>query len=116
MPYDLKLADRIREYLSTIPSIKIEENEMFRGLTFMVNGKMCVSVSGDKLMCRFDPERNDEVAEKPGFENMIMKGRVYKGYGYIQPEGFKSKKDFNYWLNLCLDLSKKIPRSRPQRQ
>ena len=36
MPYDFKLADRIREYLSTIPSIKIEEKEMFRGLTFRI--------------------------------------------------------------------------------
>ena len=33
---------------------------MFRGLTFMVNGKMCVSVSGDKLMCRFDPQRTGQ--------------------------------------------------------
>jgi hypothetical protein len=112
MPYDLKLANRIREYLSSILKLKIEEKEMFRGLTFMVNGKMCISVSGDKLLCRFDPERNEEVAEKPGFENMIMKGRVYKGFGYIQPEGFKSKKEFEYWVNLCLEYNPKAKASK----
>ena len=112
MPYDLQLADRIREYLATRPSLKIEEKEMFRGLTFMVNGKMCACVSGDKLMCRFDPDRNDEVAERPGFENMVMKGKVYKGFGYIRPEGFKSKKDFNYWLDLCLEYNPKAKSSK----
>jgi len=106
MAYDSKLADRIREYLANHVQLEIEEKKMFRGLTFMVNGKMCVCVSGDNLMCRFDPELQEEMAEKPGFESMIMKGRVYKGYGYVRPEGFKSKKDFEYWLNLCLAYNK----------
>ena len=53
MAYDTKLADRIREYLAEIPNLKIEEKKMFRGLTFMVNGKMCINVSGENLMCRF---------------------------------------------------------------
>ena len=56
MAYDIKLADRIREYLIQFPKLKIEEKEMFRGLTFMINGKMCVCVSGENLMCRFDPD------------------------------------------------------------
>ena len=36
---------------------------MFSGLTFMVNGKMCVNVIGENLMCRFDPKLQEEVAE-----------------------------------------------------
>ncbi len=60
MAYDTKLAERIREYLNAIPRIRIEEKKMFRGLTFMINGKMCVCVSGENLMCRFDPVLQDE--------------------------------------------------------
>jgi hypothetical protein len=115
MPYDLAVADRIREYLAKVPKLQIEEKEMFRGLTFMVNGKMCISVSGDKLMCRFDPERNEEVAEREGFENMIMKGKVYKGFGYIQPEGFKTKKDFEFWIDLCLQYNPKAKSSKKKK-
>jgi hypothetical protein len=115
MPYDLAVADGIREYLAKIPKLHIEEKEMFRGLTFMVNGKMCISVSGDKLMCRFDPERNEEVAEREGFENMIMKGKVYKGFGYVEPHGFKSKKDFEYWINLCLEYNPKAKSSKKKK-
>ena len=55
MAYDKKLADRIREYLLQFPKLKTEEKKMFRGLAFMINGKMCINVSGENLMCRFDP-------------------------------------------------------------
>ena len=105
MPYNTKLADRIREYLLNFPKLKIEEKEMFRGLTFMINDKMCVSVSGDNLMCRFDPSLLEEAAEKPGFQPMIMKGKELKGYAYINPAGYESRKDFEYWINLCLDYN-----------
>jgi hypothetical protein len=104
MPYNEKLAARIRDTLAD--QRKVEEKKMFRGLTFMVNGKMCIAVSGDEMMCRFDPELQEEVAEKRGFRTMIMKGREYKGFGYVSQDAIKSKKDFDYWINLCLAFNK----------
>jgi isopenicillin N synthase-like dioxygenase len=106
MPYNASLVDRIREHLLNFPDLEIEEKEMFRGLTFMINGKMCISVSGENLMCRFDPALQGEVAELRGFEPMIMKGRQLNGYCYIAPEGFRSGKDFQHILQLCLDYNK----------
>ncbi|MBC8046889.1 MAG: TfoX/Sxy family protein [Fimbriimonadaceae bacterium] len=110
MAYDEKLADRIREALAHLP--EVEEKKMFRGVTFMVDGKMCVSVSGDEMMCRFDPALQETVAEKNGFRTMIMKGREYKGYGYISQAAIKSKKDFNYWIALALDYNKRAKASK----
>ena len=115
MAYDTKLAERIRQYLEKFPKLKIEEKEMFRGLTFMINGKMCVCVSGQNMMCRFDPALTEEVAEKNGFQPMIMKGKEYKGYCYIHPEGFKSKKDFEYCVNLCLDFNERAKSSKKKK-
>ena len=112
MNYDIKLADRVRQYLITIPDIDIEEKKMFRGLTFMVNNKMCVSVSGKNLMCRFDPELQDKVAGRKGFQTMIMKGSVYKGYCYVSPEGIQTIKDFEFWINLCLNFNGKAKSSK----
>jgi TfoX/Sxy family transcriptional regulator of competence genes len=112
MPYNEKLADRIREALQYLP--KVEEKKMFRGVTFMVNDKMCLSVSGDEMMCRFDPALQETVSEKKGFRTMIMKGREYKGYGYINQEGIKSKKDFDYWIGLSLDFNKRAKASKKQ--
>ena len=112
MPYDTNLADRIREYLIKFPNLKIEEKKMFRGLSFMVNDKMCVNVSGENLMCRFDPSLQEDIAERNGFQPMIMKGKELKGYCYVNPIGFKSKKDFEYWVNLCLDYNERAKSSK----
>lgn len=67
MAYDTQLADRVREYLAEFPKLDIEEKKMFRGLAFLVNGKMCVNISGQNLMCRFDPTQTEKLAEKLAF-------------------------------------------------
>ncbi|MBN8575388.1 MAG: TfoX/Sxy family protein [Cyclobacteriaceae bacterium] len=112
MAYDLKLADRIREYLADIPRIKVAEKVMFSGMSFLVNKKMCVNVSHENLMCRFDPERFDEISERPGFLPMVMRGKQLNGYCYVSPEGFKSKRDFQFWMQLCLDYNPKAKISK----
>jgi TfoX/Sxy family transcriptional regulator of competence genes len=116
MAYDTKLADRIREYLVNFTTGKIEEKKMFGGLGFMINNKMCINVSGENLMCRFDPERQEEVAEKEGFEPMIMKGKELKGYCYVDPSGFQSKKNFEYWMNLALSFNQKAKSSKKRKK
>lgn len=64
MAYNEIIADRMREALLDIP--KVEEKKMFRGITFMVDDKMCISVSGNEIMCRIDPLLHDELVEKNG--------------------------------------------------
>lgn len=115
MAYDIQLADRLRIYLAGFPRLKIEEKKMFSGLAFMVNGKMCVNVSNNNLMCRFNPALQEEVSEHHAFEPMIMKGKQLQGYCYVRPEGFKSKKDFEYWVNLCLAYNKEAQPSKKKK-
>jgi hypothetical protein len=115
MAYDIALEDRVREFLVEIPKIRIEEKRMFRGLAFLINGKMCINISQDRLMCRFDPELVEDVSEKKGYEVTKMGGRVLAGYCYVNPEGFKMKKDFEYWLKLCLDFNPKAKASKKKK-
>ncbi len=112
MPYDLKLADKIREYLRRFPELEIDEKKMFGGLAFMVNGKMCVNVSGQNLMCRFEPTLKEKLSKKPGYLPMLMKGKVYEGYCYVEPKGFRSRTDFEFWLDVCLDFNDKAKSSK----
>jgi len=116
MAYNLILAERIRKYLLTDTTLKVEEKKMFRGLTFMVNGKMCVSVSNNNLMCRYDPALQDKIAERNGFQPMIMKGRLYQGYCYVSKDGYKSKKDFEFWLHLCLAFNSNAKPSKSRKK
>jgi hypothetical protein len=82
----------------------------------MVNGKMCISVSSENLMCRFDPHLREEVAEKNGFHPMVMKGKELQGYCYGDPIGFNGKKDFEYWMNLCLDYNERAKSSKKSKR
>lgn len=112
MAYNEQLADRVREHLYEVGQMEVEEKRMFGGLAFLVNEKMCVNVSGPRLMCRFDPEKLEEVAEVNGFQPMHMKGRVYKGYCYVAEEAIRTKKDLAYWIDLCLDFNDKAKSSK----
>lgn len=113
MAYNEALADRLRETLQDLPSVV--EKKMFRGLTFMVNGKMCISVSGDDLMCRIDPALHDEAVEMNGCRPVLMKGREYKGFVYVSEEAFRSEKEYNYWINLCLEFNK-VAKASPKKK
>jgi len=42
----------------------VEEKEMFSGTCFMVNGKMCVGVSHDDLLCRIGAAQMEGALEK----------------------------------------------------
>lgn len=110
MPYDEKLADRIREALTG--QRKIEEKKMFRGMCFMVNGKMCVCVSADDMMCRVDPELYESLMERNGVRPMIHNGKTMKGFVYVSQDVIKSKKDFDYWIELSLEFNKKAKASK----
>jgi hypothetical protein len=63
-------------------------------------------------MLRFDPNRQEELSEKRGYETMLMKGKEYKGYCYIHPEGVRTKQEFEFFLSLCLDFNKFAKSSR----
>jgi TfoX/Sxy family transcriptional regulator of competence genes len=116
MAYDLNLADRIRAYLADVPGLDIEEKEMFKGVTFMVDGKMCVCVSGDEMMVRFDPALQDTFAEEEGFRSMVSGGRAYKGYGYISPDRIRSEKEFTFWMQQCLDFNPRAKASAKKKK
>jgi TfoX/Sxy family transcriptional regulator of competence genes len=106
MAYNEKLTNRVREALSHLP--QVEEKKMFRGVAFMVNGKMCISAGDDELMFRIDPVVYEEALKKKGTRPVIMKGREYKGYVYVNEKEIKTKKEFDYWVELALDFNKNI--------
>lgn len=110
MAYNEKLTNRIRESLAHLP--KVEEKKMFRGVAFMVNGKMCVTVCDDEIMCRIDPAIHEEAIQKKGCRTLKMKEREYKGYVYVNENNIKTKKDLDYWVGLALDFNKRAKTSK----
>ena len=110
MAYNEKLTIRIREALAGIP--KVEEKKMFRGITFMVDGKMCISVGDTRIMCRIDPALHEEAIQKKGCRAVEMRGRPYAGFVYVDEEVIKNGKDFSYWIGLALEFNKRAKASK----
>lgn len=84
---------------------------MMGGLTFMVNGKMCVGIIRDEMLCRIDPAIHDASIERTGCRTMDFTKRPMKGFIMVDDTGMKSKKDFDYWISLALDFNKQVKAS-----
>jgi TfoX/Sxy family transcriptional regulator of competence genes len=113
MAYNEDLANRIRERLVELPNI--EEKQMMGGLTFMYNGKMCVGIIKDELMCRIDPNFHETAVEKLGCRTMDFTNRPMKGYVMIDETGMSAKKDFDYWIDLSLAFNNQAKSSKKKK-
>ncbi len=113
MAYNEKLADRVRTALANRKAV--EEKKMMGGLTFMVNGKMCVGVLKDELMARIDPEAYEVALRRRGCREMNFTGKPMKGFVFVSPKGTGNKKDLDYWIDLALDFNKKARASKKRK-
>ena len=112
MAYSYELAARVRNYLSEVPGILITEKKMFGGLGFMVNDKMCINIMGERLMCRFDPQLEEEIAGKTGYLPMNMKKKPMRGYCLVEEAGYFEESDLSFWIELCLAFNDRAKSSK----
>ncbi|MGV3460577.1 MAG: TfoX/Sxy family protein [Flavobacterium sp.] len=117
MAYDDFTLHRIRDFFLE-KNADFFEKKMFGGICFMVDNKMCCASSIDKttgedrLMCRVGEEIFETVLEKNYVTPMDFTGKSMKGFIYVAEDGFKTKKDLEYWLQLCLDYNPKAKAGR----
>ena len=53
-------------------------------------------------------------AERTGCQPVVMKGRQYRGYVYVNTDAVKTKSALKYWVDLALNYNETIasPRQR----
>ncbi len=112
MSHNEQLLNRVRETLRG--QKKVVEKKMFGGITFMVNGKMCVGVYKDDLMARIDPSVYEKALKRKGCHEMRFTGKQMKGFVFVSPEGTKAKKDLEYWVGLAFEFNKVAKASKKQ--
>jgi TfoX/Sxy family transcriptional regulator of competence genes len=110
MAYSETLANRIRARFATLSNV--EEKKMMGGLTFMYNGKMCVGIIKDELMCRIDPEMHETAISRQGCRTMDFTKRPMKGYVMVDETGMATRGDFEYWIGLALDFNQSAKSSK----
>ncbi len=101
MPFDEKLAERIRQLLKVENrGFKLSEKKMFGGLAFMLDDKMCCGVLEDRLVARVGPEQYERMLKKPHVCPMDFTGRPLKGFVYIDAKGVRRDEQLQSWLSL----------------
>ncbi|SFE16498.1 Transcriptional regulator of competence genes, TfoX/Sxy family [Chitinophaga sp. CF118] len=114
MSYNEQLADRVREAVAGAGDI--EEKKMFGGMCFMVNGKMCICVRDEEIMCRISPEDYAASIEKTGCRPMIHGGKTMIGYIYVNEDAIRTKKEFDYWVKTSLAFNKDAKAAKPKKK
>jgi TfoX N-terminal domain len=90
------LLSRVRTALAPVPNV--QEKKMFGSTAFMVRGKLCISARAERIMCRIDPALHDVALERAGWQTVVMKGRQYRGYVYVEAEAVRTSRALKYWL------------------
>ena len=106
MDPDSALPARVRAALAGAPAL--QEKRMFGSAAFMVRGKLCITASADRIMCRIDPALVAAALEREGCHAVIMRGRPSRGYVYVYAAAVMSSGALKYWVDLALNYNKAI--------
>src|SRR5262245_5262254 len=105
MPFDEKLAERIRKILKKESSgFELDERKMFGGLAFMLDGKMCCGVLEDQLVARIGPEQGEKALKKPYVCPMDFTGKPMKGCVYVKARGITRDRELLSWLKQAISF------------
>ena len=109
MAFSEHLVERVRVRLKKANIT--DEKKMMGGLIFMVNGKMCIGVDIDKktgfdrLMVRVGKASHEQLVFKKGSKEMDFTGRTMRGFLFVDPDGFDSEEDLDFWVEKALEFN-----------
>jgi TfoX/Sxy family transcriptional regulator of competence genes len=98
-----QLVTRVRAALARAPGLK--EKRMFGGTAFMVRGRICVTARAERIMCRIDPALQAAALKRKGCRSVVMGGREYRGYVYVDAPSLKTKRALDHWVELALNYN-----------
>ena len=93
----------------------VDERTMFGCYCFFVDGKLCMGVKGEELLVRLPPDRHGEFQEMQNTRELSPGGGM-QGYFWVEPNGYATRAQWNFWLNEALAYNpqaKASPRRKP---
>lgn len=115
MPYDEKLANRIRDVLKGKP--RIAEKRMFGGIAFMHRDYMFVGIANRQLMVRVGVDAYEAALRSKYVHPMDFTGRPLKGYVYVDSEAIRTTGALSKWIEAGISFVKTLPtKKRPSKK
>lgn len=111
MAYDEGLAERVRDVIGARRGV--EEQRMFGGLSFLLNGHMCCGVLDDRLVLRLGDEAARDALENEHAAPMDFTGRPMKSMVYLSAAGVDDDAALRSWIERAVDfVSALTPKGR----
>lgn len=110
MPYDERLAERLRAALAGTRGLT--EKHMFGGLAFLVRGHMCCGVAGEDLVVRVGPLAYEAALARPHARPMDFTGRALTGFVYVGPRGTARQASLEKWVAQAAAFVRTLPVKR----
>jgi TfoX/Sxy family transcriptional regulator of competence genes len=107
MAFDQGLAQRVREQLAGTSGVT--EKQMFGGLSFLVDGNLCVGVLGEELMARVGPAATEAALARPGSRLFDMGGRPMKGWVNVRSDVLEADDALAGWVSDALAFVRTLP-------
>ena len=107
MAFDECLGQRLREHLAGTG--EVTERRMFGGLSFLVDGNLCVGVMGEQLIARVGPDATAAALERPGSRLFDFTGRPMKGWVTVEPGALEDDDALAGWVELALAYVRTLP-------
>jgi TfoX/Sxy family transcriptional regulator of competence genes len=107
VPYDERLAERIRELL---PAHGVTERKMFGGLAFLIGGNMAVAASHEGgVLVRVDPEEGERLAARTKASPMQMRGRAMGGWLRVDADDVRTTRQLRSWVERGTAYASSLP-------
>lgn len=116
MAYDPELADQVRDALSRL---ELEPNEhldavlMFGGLCFVLNGRILVGVSKERLLVRLGDEAMKDALDAGVAEEMINRGKPMSNFAFLGPSTWETDEELLRWIERSADFVRKFMMNKP---
>jgi TfoX/Sxy family transcriptional regulator of competence genes len=107
MAFDEGLGQRLREQLAGTG--EVTERRMFGGLSFLVDGNLCVGVMGERLIARVGLDATAAALERPGSRLFDFTGRPMKGWVTVEPGALEDDDALAGWVELALAYVRTLP-------
>jgi TfoX/Sxy family transcriptional regulator of competence genes len=108
MPYDLNLANRIRDLLQ--PHRNIIEKKMFGGVGFILQGNMACGILGNDLIVRVEPGNQAALLSLPFVRPFMGRpGKPMAGWILVTPDGVAADSDLQKWVEIGYKYASSLP-------
>ena len=107
MSYDEKLAERIRTNLKLKRGMV--EKKIFGGVGFMFQGNMACGVQKQDMIIRMSDSDFEKALKNRHARIFDTMGKPMKGWVLVDPEGCRSDKDLQSWIDMGLNFAKSLP-------